>query len=245
LANPILDDSGISSPQSIYESSANQQHALGTMAHLDDGRRYAYARAGSGTLIKGQLHIAPAIVALNGNLAVGSAVGAGLTVIPDGVITNGADAIAANEYREGRLYVTDGLDQGSSYKIRSHEAIASSGTNLRIELYDAIATAWDATTTVTFHPNSYDKPTVSATLGNPVGVPQFLIAANEYGWMQTDGLAAVLIDGTPAISSAVIQSNAVAGAVEVVAVDTTPTVGIMVTTGVDTEYQIVDLACRG
>lgn len=250
MAGPILDDSGIASIQDIQEArdadrSGGGQHRLGQLAHLDDGRRFAYARTDAGTFVKGNLLIGPVVEVNHGDLAVGNAVGAGVTSIPAGTITFGATAAAQNLYREGYLYVTDGPDEGAVYRVREHAAVASAGTNNELVLFDSIREAWTAATTVTFLKNSYDGPAASATLGNPAGVSLVDAAAGEFAWLQLEGNAPVLIDGTPAISTPVIQSNAVAGAVEVAAVITTALVGVMVTTGVDTEHQIVDLSVRG
>ena len=245
MANPILDDSGVSSIHGLHESRSTQEHDLGTGAHLDDGRHFVYALAPSGGLAKGSLYIKPAVVANHENNTVNNAVGAGERSIPAGTITIGATAMDANEYRDGYLVVTDADDQGSIYRIREHAAIASAGNNGKLVLYDALDEAWTTSTTVSFVENGCDEPTASATLGVPLGVATGDVTAAEYGWIQDAGPANTLIDGTPAAGAPVIQSNAVAGAVEVAAVITTPIVGTMITTGVDTEYQLVDIKLRG
>lgn len=252
MTNPIIAASGISSFQSIYESSASQEHRLGTRAFLDDGRAFYYGKASSSTAIRGQLYVARAIVADHENMATTTAsLAVGSRSIASGAITPGATAVTANQYRDGYLAVTDGGGEGLLYRIRENSAFTASTADGTVELYDAIAVASDANTTVSFIYNLYDQPLISVTdqADVIVGVPTFTIADSQYGWFQTWGPATVLCDeAVTAVGQCIVTGTGVAGAVEeddtATTVSQEPIVGYNLSPLVDTEYQVVDLRIR-
>jgi hypothetical protein len=71
-----------------------------------------------------------------------------------------------------------------------------------------------------------------------------IIPASNYGWLQTWGPAAVLINGTPAVTAPVVNSVTAAGAVDVWTAAAQPTasyVGEMMQVGVSGKFNFVYL----
>jgi hypothetical protein len=168
------------------------------------------------------------------------------------VVTPAATGGAANLYAEGTLTVSVGPDPGRTYRIGGHPAItASVAFNLYLNRDDRVQVAWTTATHYGLHHNPYKTIIVTPTANTAkvVGVPASIIAANttaeNYGWIQTRGACAVLINGTPAITAPVANSGTTIGAVDVwttaaAAVAVTP-VGYMMQVGVSTEYNAVFL----
>lgn len=251
-SNPIIAASGIGSKHGIHESRSTKEHKIGTRAFTDDGRVFYYGQASASTAIVGQLYVARAIVANHENLATTTnSLAVGSRSIAVGAITPGATALTANQYADGYLAVTDGGGQGYMYRIKDHDAFTSATADGGVELYDAIAVASDAGTTVSFIYNLYSQPQISVTdqADVQVGIPTTTIAASEYGWFQTWGPCAVLCDeAVTAVGQAIVTGTGVAGAVEeddtATTVSQEPIVGYNLSPLVDTEYQVVDLRIR-
>jgi hypothetical protein len=263
MANPIVFDGGLkASPQSIYEvhsvshdagARANGYHPIGTRGWLPDGRAYRYARSGtSAALTRGQLHVEPEVVANHLDLACVATSGAVGSFVVSGV-TIGATALTENQYQDGLLVVTDGAGEAIEYKIRGHAAFSASATTVAITLYDPIAVALDATSTVSLIYDSYDRPQLSAVDQSDVlvGVPTFTITQSTttttyFGWVQTWGKCPVLCDEAIAtVGQAITIGTGVTGAAEeddtATTVSQEPIVGYNITPFVDTEYQVVML----
>ena len=228
---------------------------IGTRAYFEDGRVYYFARnTASSTLAIGEVAVRPERVANHTNLAVAAAGGAaGQNVVSS--ITVGATALTEGQYRHGFLAVTDGLGQGQLFRIRSHAAFDASATDVSVTLYDNIATALDATSTVSFVFNAYDVPQQGNTdqADVLVGVATTTIAAGnttaQYGWLQTWGEGLVLCDEAVAtVGQAITIGTSVAGSAEeddtATTVSQEPIIGYNVEPLVDTEFQVVDLRIR-
>jgi hypothetical protein len=76
-----------------------------------------------------------------------------------------------------------------------------------------------------------------------VGVPIITVTAAFYGWFQTKGIAAVLVNGTPAVGSGLIKSATTAGAADIEAAATiTQRIGqVYDTAAVSTSYITANL----
>lgn len=241
------------SNQSIHDSSSEQQHHLGTMGRLPDGRVFYYASAPSGAAIAvGEIQVARERVADNAELATATtSLAVGSLVVPVGGITNGGTAIAANQYREGYLQVSDGGGQGYIYRIKDHDAFSASSADGAVRLMDPVKIASDAGTTVSFIYNLYSEPQQANTdqADVVVGVACAGIAAGEFGWIQTWGVCPVICDeAIAAVGQAIVPGTSTAGAGEeddtATTVSQEPIVGYNLTPFVDTEYQLVDLRIR-
>lgn len=256
MAKPILIN-GVSPDHSIYEAKTNPAAAVGTRGFLNDGRVFYYVRhTGSSALARGKLLVRGDVVPNHQNLATDeSLVSVGMTTLAAGSVTPGATAITADQYAEGYLVVTDGGGEGTYYKIRSNTAFTSATADGTIDLYDPIAVAFDANTTVSLHTNAYDNPQESVTDQQDVmaGVPVFTIPAGDtttqYGWVQTWGECPVLCDEAVAtFGQALTIGTGVTGAVEeddtATTVSQEPIVGYNIAALVVDEYQLVNLTIR-
>jgi len=223
-----------------HESGTTQLHPLGTIGATADGRSYRYAEAGAVELAAGQLCIAVDITANHEDLAVNTAAVGDKTL----TITLGATAIAANDYDGGYVNVTDDTGQGVMYLIDSAPATDASGSVI-VTLHEPVHTAFAAATTVTLVRNKYKEIIVSdGTITDlPVGVPNVIIAANAFGWVQTSGLCSILVDASDTTPGAEITiGDATSGGVETRAT-TEVCVGIQPAgSGADVgEYGVFDL----
>lgn len=234
--------------QELNVISATQQGALGTEANTLDGRVYRYGLAGASTLALGKLTQAPLGVANHQNLVVPAAsmVAVGSQQV---TVTLGGTGATANQYAGGYLQVYDGTGAGQNLLIRNHPAQASTTGNLTLNLVDPITTTILAGTSkisLAVHPMTniiISDASGSATTDVFTGVPDVAVTAANYGWFQVRGVTNVLIDGTPAVGSGVIQGT-VAGSVAVEAATTvTSRVGVMYgVAGVTTKYGFVNLS---
>lgn len=239
-----------------------QRYALGTAGYDEEGRVWRYCKqTSSAAIVAGELQVGVEIVANHQNLATNAAaLVTGALEIPSGTITLGATALTANQYAEGTIMVVDGGGEGSYYKIRSHDAGTSGGTDFTVKLFSPIrGDAEDANTEVSFFKNLYDSPQQSNTdqADVAVGVANVDVGAGDttpqYFWAQTQGLCACFVVGTPAVGSPMMISATTAGRMDIVDETSTgtsaqnvgPVVGYMRSVGITGEVQAVELAIRG
>jgi hypothetical protein len=224
--------------QGIHEISATPVCNLGTKAVLPDGRAFRYAKAGGTGLEVGKLMQSAAIVPNHQNCAA-TVAAIGATTVS---LTLGNTALTANYYAGGTLTVNAGTGLGQVFTIKSHPA-ADASAAVVVTLVDPIRVALASSSSkVSLSTNPYDGVIIFPTTptGAPVGVTPIAVTAAYYFWIQTHGLAACLMDGTPAMSSVLSPSNGTAGAVEG-GVITQGAVAMAVGTGVNAEYQPVFL----
>lgn len=228
-------------PSRFDKTSSTKEFALGQSFTDGDGRVFVYAKAGSSNLSRGKLCVAPTVVANHINLSFATAPTAGDTSV---VVTLGATAATADQYKDGVLVVNDGTGEGRAYPIEGHAAAASAGS-LRVYLKEAIdTTGATAEANVDLLANDYNGAVISVTdqADRPVGVPVVAITADQYGWLQAGGNCSVLFDEAVVNGLMVTIGTGVAGAVEAQDGAGEPLVGyVNGTAGVDTEYQNVYL----
>lgn len=217
----------------MYANHATQMHPLGTIARTKDGRRFRYSQVGAVDTVAGSLYQAAAPIP-NHLANTPPAVAIGATSF---TYTPGATAGAANLYAEGYLQVDTTPGNGYMYTVASHAAISSS-TAFTLNLAEPIQIALTTSSRVGLLHNSYKNVIVcpTAITGRVAGFAVGVITLAQYGWLQTRGPVAALINGTPAITSPVANSATTAGAVDVwttaaAAVTITP-VGYMMQVGV-------------
>jgi hypothetical protein len=226
----------------MYSFDSVQRHPLGTIAVTKDGRVLRYSQAGDTLLVVGNLlQGIPKVTAHLANTPPAVAIGA-----TSFTYTPGAATGVANLYAEGVLMVDTTPGNGYTYRVSGHPAIASSTAfTLTLDPDDAIQVALTASSRVGLHTNVW-KLMVQCPTAITARVAGFCVspmAINNYGWVQTRGPVAALINGTPAITSPVANSATTAGAVDVwttaaAAVTITP-VGYMMQVGVSTKNNAV------
>jgi hypothetical protein len=225
-------------------TSAKKQIYGATMA-LPDGRVFRYVENGGTAIGEGLVVVSEAPAGNHDeDLVVATSGSAGGTTIG---VTLGGTAAAKNLYAEGYLFSNlASTTPHEMYKIKSHAAIASSGSGtITIDEPDGFQTAITAgTDTVGLIKSPYKDVVVApaAVAGRFVGVTSADLEADYFGWIQVAGMASVKIDGTPAFGTLVGASSNHAGQLLAIGADTTPALArIHGKAGVDNEFHTVFL----
>jgi hypothetical protein len=226
-----------------FTSTSDQRMALGTTGYSSDGRQFKYCVAGISDLVAGNVIQGPAIVTTH--LAnTPPVVAQGATSF---TYTPGATLGTVNQYAGGYLQVDTTPGNGYTYQVSGHPAFALS-TAFTLTLADAIQVALTASSRVGLMANPYrgviQFPVTTAT-GVYAGVAPCIITAAQYGWLQTAGIASVLIAGTPALGAGVMTPSSVAGSAVVLTTTNlvvAQQIGWMAQIGVDTKNNFVRLA---
>jgi len=185
--------------QAHRQNTLIQYHPLGQRMEYSDGRKWRFVQAGGATLIVGDIQQGPAIVTGdNSDVVVQTAAAVGDTTVS--VTASGTSV--ANFYAKGWMIVNKGtgLEDGYAYKVKSHPVFASATKVITLEPEDPIRVALDITNgEVGFIANPWKKVVILATTATNmvVGVAQTPIvgsatlALQQFGWVQTGGMAAV------------------------------------------------------
>lgn len=235
-------------PQDLYSQISNVSTTapydtgtpqLGVRAVTGDGREFRRVQAGGTALVPGKLQQASAQIANHQNLTPTAATAIGDTSI---TVTLGGTAATANQYLGGWALMTTSTGAGYQYQIKSNPAQATTTGTLTLTLADPILVATATSTRVDLIANPYSGVIVNPATAssNPVGVAIFAVTASYYGWIQTKGVTNVLADGAVTVGTALVASNAVAGAVEPLT-GVQAIVGTAVTDIDTTQYGAVDL----
>lgn len=202
------------------------QPQLGVRAVTGDGREFRHVQAGGSNLVVGNLLQSPAQIANHRRLTP-TAAAVGATSV---TVTLGATATTANQYNQGWLLVE--ADSGSGgvggfqYQITNTPAVSASGS-LTVTLAEPLAVKITASALVSLVLNPYSgviqNPTAATGCVVGVAIPVLQPAAQSagltasyYGWIQTQGISAVLYESTvaAAVGQSVAASVNTAGAVE-------------------------------
>lgn len=200
----------------IYTPTAAQKYRLGTRYHKADGRTFHYAQCGaSSALIRGDT-IQSAVDLFTANeqqdltIATASAVGDNW-----GYATTGTDTIVEDLLKDGWYIVSDGtVAQGgaSIYQIKSNPAGAAGTT--KFTFYDKINVLISASAKAGLIMNPYklvvQTPNTTAT-GFIIGVAMTAVTASYYCWLQTWGMACVLVKGALTVGEDVTMGLTTAG----------------------------------
>jgi len=186
----------------LFEESSTAKERLGTKRELDDGRIYRYvgltaaAITGSSTLIsKVQTPVDATIAAAD----------AAIDLVGVRDITLTIAGATADLYKDGFLVVKAGTDIGTLYKVRGNTITTDPAAGRAwIRLYDKLFVTWvAASTTVAAYQNPYKdlllNPAVATggaetTQETVMGSVIRPMSASYYGWAQTHGLGALLLD---------------------------------------------------
>lgn len=172
----------LSFTQDVMETSAVKKEILGALRILADGRKYRYAKAGTGGVGAGLLAMAPKAEALLTDQAASAA------RIGDRVLTLivGAD-VAENVFEDGYLQISDAEGKGHQYRILSNSA-ALAGAGAVLTLAEPLKEALAGTSTYSLIPSPWAGAVASDVEENvPVGVSPCAAAEDRYFWLQTGG----------------------------------------------------------
>jgi len=215
----------------LYVSNTLPKYALGTKYERQDGCifRYGYF-AGittAGTLVSStaadvsisyaatSTAIAPASTYQMPDEIVGVYPGSiGSRYLILGITTTGN----ANYYAGAYCTVVSGTGAGYTYRVRGNVAGGTPATNMmRLNLYDQLVVALDATSIIAIGGNKFAELAASAssTASVVAGVSMVNHVAATWGWVQTQGLCGVLNDAgtTATLGQLLTVSPTVSGAV--------------------------------
>jgi hypothetical protein len=226
--------------QGLFEQSATAKHRLGVVRELDDGRKFAYAKAGE-TLYPGKITQGPTPVANHNTQAIYATAAVGDKRI---YVTLGASAAAADLYKDGWIIINDATYGSEIYKVRGHAAIGSAESGY-INLYDSVRVAITTSSTYTLVKSIQDGVIAgkSTNTAAPAGVPLIDVTSAYYFWNQVTGTCSILTNGTLVIGNTCIIVDT--GAVGPNAADVDCNVGSVVSVSATTLYSIINLAIPG
>ena len=221
----------IISGQPAFEDESTPRHKIGQLAVTGDGRKYRYVLAGAASLVVGNA-LQATVQDVDHDDITCRATAAGDVAL---LITTGSGSgnLTANEYAEGYVVVDTTPGLGYIYKIKDHAAISAS-TNGALNLYpeDAVQVALTSDSRVTLVANPYKnviQHPISTASGVCVGGAIYPITNAQYGWIQTGGPGAALIDQTPAVGQPVTSTASVAGSLAVHSAELNHVADMMVT----------------
>lgn len=180
----------------IYTTTAVQAGVLGDDLVTPPNRVFRYARNGSASLTPGTAVQAERPNESQANLACAAAAANATSI----TVTLG-DAVNANDYAEGYVFINDESGEGFVYDILSHldgyVSTAGTAATVALRLRDQVVVALTSSSQATLVKNLYKG--VNPTEGEPwdiiAGVAPVAVAANEYFWVQVRGPAAVKQEG--------------------------------------------------
>lgn len=250
--NAIVGVPQVAGNVNIYDSATEPKFALGTVFKRSDGSEFRYAHfgatTGAGMLVSQDLSESSVVDTDNVVIAPASAVAVdGETIQPGAIGSHYVEitlaSVSADQYAGGYLHTTDDTGEGYVYRIKGNTATNNPATgNIRVQLYEPIQVALDATTDIAITGSLYAnlEPATTTDIAAS-GVALAAQAANDYGWVQTAGVATVLTDGVIVIGSGVVIGS-VAGSVAVeAAAAIVERVGVCLIVGDDTGYSSIKL----
>ena len=139
----------------------------------------------------------------------------------------------ANGGKEGYVYINLGTGIGQMRKIKSHEALVTTGT-AKFTVYDPWNVAIVAGTSVAgIIQNPYSNVVVSPALAdNPVGCAPIAVTASYYFWAQSGGPAAVTTHAAIAVGTMAVVGTTAGEIDPMASVTTEIIVGWPITPGV-------------
>lgn len=225
------------SPQDLFTSSSTQGTDLGAYGTTGDGRGFRYCLAGATSLVAGKLQQSSAEDTSNFQALTITNAAVGAT----SVTTTTTVTLTANQLAGGLLTVESATTgAGFTYKIKGNTAATAAVTTIYLE--DPIIVATTGTALVDAIPNPYAGIIVNPATASsaPVGVAVYNITNAQYGWVQTSGPVSCLADGAVTVGTALVASNATAGALEALTGVQAP-VAIALTGIATTDYGFVKL----
>ena len=207
--------------QEWFEESATQQFELGTRLELSDGRVFRYAKAGAAALVAGNLldsaALGGAATTEQTDLVIATSAAVGDEFAYATVVTT---AQLEDAFRDGWYMIsqtTAANGRGTMYPIAAHGALAHT-TSHKIPLKEKIRVATVAGTSLArLVANPYRgviQSVVTTVASMVVGVAPVAVTASYFCWVQTWGVANVLVKTAVTVGTQVCRDIDLAGAVE-------------------------------
>lgn len=225
------------SPEDVFATYATNYSTLGAKATTGDGRAFRYCLAGGTTLVPGTLQQSSAEDTTNYQNLAAAATSIGATQ----VVISTSTTVAANVFAGGLMVVTTSTGAGYVYQVGGNTA-TTAATGLTITLNDPIMVATDTNSRFDLIPNPYSAVVINPTTATsaPAGVAVYPVTNGQYGWLQVQGVAPLLADGSVVVGTQVVASNGTAGAVEALT-GVQAVVGTAMTGIATTQYGLVNL----
>jgi len=223
--------------QGIYSESETQLHRLGEIAFSNDGRAFAYCKAGGTALVPGKLQQAPAEDTSNFQDLTVTAPVAGATSI----VTTSTVTLTVNQLAGAFLVITSATtNAGQVLRVKGNTAATAAVTTIYLD--DPVVYTPTGTVKIDVHPNPFNGVIVNPATASsaPKGVALYKVTAAYFGWLQVSGPAVILSDGGSTVGTNVSASNGTAGAVEA-EVTAQAHVGVALTGVATTEYGLFDI----
>ncbi len=243
----------MSFPNTIYgkrgwekKLTSTQRHKLGTRMAFANGKVFRYCLVGGTEIAAGRIVQAPATVAAHDmDLAVSSAAAAGATTVTVGTSLT----VTKDQYKEGLMYVNDAAGEGTTYDVKSNTAVSGAvGLVVTLDEEDGLSIALTTSSLVGLTYSMYDQVIVQpTTLTNIIaGVSPTTMTADYYGWLQTWGYAAVLMQGVAVVGDQVAPAETTAAGAGVLldssSAQDNESVGVAaLIPAVSTDFQLVKL----
>jgi hypothetical protein len=172
--------------QDVYQTSTTANFKIGTRARTPDGREWTYVKA-TDALAKGKVAIQGAVVGVDTVSSSADALG---RIV---YITKASAGWTVGAYEDDLVVVDDGTGKGQTAKIKTN-------TTDTLELYPetALVTALavaDSDITIV-RPNHVLIAAVTSKVQGAIGIAQTAFAANDYGFLLTNGDGCVFAGST-------------------------------------------------
>ena len=248
-------------PSDLYTAISNvsttvpystQTPQLGSRAVTGDGREFRYVQNGAAALIIGQVIQSPALVAAGTGTCPVLAIGALSAALTVSSSTYAANALAGGYFA---TYGTVANGGGQNIRISGNTAVTT-GTTLTVTFDEPVPFAITASASFVLVQAKYNGviQMPSTATGSVAGIALGItnntsttlngLPASYYGWLQIKGFSNVLIQGTPAIGTALAAPGTAVGSAAVTTGTTSApnmNVGTNLATGVDGRYGPCDL----
>lgn len=226
--------------QGILNESSTALHVLGTYMETADGRGYRYAKVGAVATVAGKVYQGPALDATNMQPSGGFATAAAAIGATE-ITTTDTTTLAKDLLAGGYLSVVVTPGQGYTYKIKGNTAATAAAVTFYLEDPVQVALTTSSNIIVAKHP--YDGIVIEP--GTPTariaGVPNAIITAAYYGWVQTRGACAVLFTGTGVAGKVVGSLTGGTSGSMAPAIAATNIGGEHMATGITGEYSLIYL----
>ena len=195
----------------LYQGSTVQPgpYLVGQLAWDVNGKAFRYCLNGATALVAGNLVQSPVSAGTTyQNMVVAVAGKVGDTLLN---VTNGTSTITGQQFQGGSISIyTAGTDLvGDEYTIVDVQGTLTTGGALKVYLDRPLRYAVTTSATVNMMPSPFSGVIVCPTTltGVPVGIAVYAIPANQYGWVQTHGVAPYIPDGTSIVVGAMVGNS--------------------------------------
>lgn len=224
----------------LLSNSSVQQMPVGSYAETADGRGYRYAKVGATATVAGKVYQGKALDATNDQPSGGHAVAAA-AIGATSVVTTATLTATADEFAGGFLAVVVTPGQGYTYRIKGNTAATAAVATFYLD--DPIQVALTTDSRIIVVQNTYNGIIIEP--GTPTaaiaGVPNSIITAAYYGWVQTWGPCSVLFTGTGVAGKAVGSLTGGTSGSAAPAIAATNIMGYHMATGITGEYSMIHL----